>query len=450
MAQNYILLETIELNASAASVTFDNIPQTGYTDLKLVFSARDDNAAVYNNMLLTFNGSTTGYSERVLGGTGSAAFSSSQSASSLQYQYINSATSTANSFSNGEFYIPNYTSSNNKSVSVDNVQENNATSAVAGLAAQLWENSAAITTIKLEPASSKLFQQYSTFSLYGLAALGTTPAIAPKASGGNIIDYDGTYWIHTFNASGTFTPQTGLSCEYLVIAGGGGGGGRYGSGGGAGGYLTASGYSVAASTAYTVTVGAGGAGAVADVGGSNGSKGSDSVFDSITSTGGGYGVTRGGAAISSGGSGGGAGWRSATAGTGTAGQGNDGGVALSTSTDEAQAGGGGAGATGGTPGAKGPGNAQNGGAGGNGLASSITGTSVTRAGGGGGGGSLDGTGSAGVGGTGGGGNGTTNTTPATSGTVNTGGGGGGCGNTGGVSTGGTGGSGVVIIRYLAA
>ena len=40
MAENYVLLETIELSQSAASVTFDNIPQTGYTDLKIVMSAR--------------------------------------------------------------------------------------------------------------------------------------------------------------------------------------------------------------------------------------------------------------------------------------------------------------------------------------------------------------------------------------------------------------------------
>jgi hypothetical protein len=38
MTENYVLLETIELTQSAASVTFDNIPQTGYTDLVLKMS----------------------------------------------------------------------------------------------------------------------------------------------------------------------------------------------------------------------------------------------------------------------------------------------------------------------------------------------------------------------------------------------------------------------------
>ncbi len=35
MPNNYVLLERTELAASAASVTFANIPQTGYTDLKI-------------------------------------------------------------------------------------------------------------------------------------------------------------------------------------------------------------------------------------------------------------------------------------------------------------------------------------------------------------------------------------------------------------------------------
>ena len=42
MTANYVLLEKVTLSANAASVTLDNIPQTGYTDLKLVASTRTD------------------------------------------------------------------------------------------------------------------------------------------------------------------------------------------------------------------------------------------------------------------------------------------------------------------------------------------------------------------------------------------------------------------------
>jgi hypothetical protein len=108
----------------------------------------------------------------------------------------------------------------------------------------------------------------------------------------------------------TFVPS--LTVDYLVVAGGGGGGGtqQYGGGGGAGGYRTSIGgtaLTLDLDELYTVTVGAGGA---------TNNKGNNSVFSSITSTGGGLG---GNSSVSgrtvlfsggSGGSGGGAGNRS--------------------------------------------------------------------------------------------------------------------------------------------
>ena len=437
MPNNYVLLERIELNASAASVTFANIPQTGYTDLKIVFSTRDNNAQAQNGLFVSINGSTANFTNKYLLGSGSAA-SSGSIARFLGYS--SGAGATANTFSNGELYFPNYTSSDNKSFSSDNVQETNASTAYMVMSAHLWSQTAAITSISLI-ADSASFVQYSTFSLYGLAATGTTPAIAPKASGGNKIDYDGTYWIHTFNTNGTFTPQTGLTCDYLVVAGGAGwNSGDVGGGGGAGGLrstVTATGgggslesaLSLLTGTNYTVTIGAGG----------NNSNGSDSVFSTITSTGGG----KPGAfqtAGSSGGSGGGAGtFATLSGGAGTANQGYAGGSSQSFAAGESvyQAGGGGGGAN-----AVGSNATQaTGGAGGAGVATSITGSSVTYAGGGGGWGGATG-GAAGSGG-GGAGYGGTGIVAGGNGTANTGGGAGG----GRASS--TGGSGIVIIRYLA-
>ena len=444
MPANFVLLERIELNASAASVTFANIPQTGYTDLKIVFSTRDDNAQPQNGLFVSINGSTANFTNKYLLGSGSAA-SSGSIARFLGYS--SGAGATANTFSNGELYFPNYTSSDNKSFSSDNVQETNASTAYMVMSAHLWSQTAAITSISLI-ADSASFVQYSTFSLYGLAALGTTPTIAPKASGGNKIDYDGTYWIHTFNTNGTFTPQTGLTCDYLVVAGGGGGSATRGGGGGAGGYRT--GTSLSISTATTVTVGAGGANSswASDVN----TNGADSTFSTITSTGGGkggYSDVNG----SSGGSGGGSGNGNAakTGGTGNTpstspAQGTNGGFNGSDFLSNT-GGGGGAGAAGGN-GTSGSGNAT-GGAGGNGTASSISGTSVTYAGGGGGCANGTGTVVGGSGGTGGGGAGGIKTTVSgPAGTVNTGGGGGGAYDS--PTTSGAGGSGIVIIRYLAA
>ena len=245
-----------------------------------------------------------------------------------------------------------------------------------------------------------------------------------SATGGTITT-DGDYKVHSFTSSGTFTVidtfATGV--EYLVIAGGGGGSQSYAGGGGAGGYLTATGFAVLASTAYSITVGAGGTGHP-----SPGVIGGNSVFSTITSVGGGRGGHTNGEAGGAGGSGGGGAWRSSSGGAGgaaTAGQGNAGGS--STTNQYGGAGGGGAGSVG----LSNSGSA--GGNGGTGLSSSITGSAVSRGGGGGGGGS----GSQGVGVDGGG------TGQGSAGVANKGGGGGGAWSGNGQS----GGSGIVIIRY---
>lgn len=437
MPANYVLLERIELNDTAASVTFNNIPQSGYTDLKIVASARGDNAgSAINSAIIRFNGdSGANYSWRQLRGDGASAISSSSTGANNGYLgYVEGATATANTFNNMEIYVPNYLGSQQKSFSVDNAEENNATTAYAHLVANLWTGTSAISSVTID-ANGSNFVQYSTFSLYGLAAVGTTPVIAPKASGGNITT-DGTYWIHTFNSTGAFVPQTSLSCDYLVIAGGGGGSTYAGGGGGAGGYKYATSQSLSA-TSYTVTVGAGGAGYQGS-GSGLGSNGANSSFNSETMIGGGRGGGNTNYTGGTGGSGGGAaGISTAVGGAGTSGQGFAGGDSPGNS------GGGGGGGGSAAVGSNGT-NTEVGGNGGTGTANSITGTSVTRAGGGGGAGS---TGAAGTGAAGGGNGGKGVGVAGSNATTNTGSGGGGCWLN---ASAGNGGSGIVIIRYLAA
>ena len=160
--QLFKIASTTVGSGGTATITFSNIPQ-GYTDLKIVYSTRDGDtggSAVY----VTFNGLSTNRSMRLLQGTGSVANSSTWS---LIYGRGNSGDRTANTFSNGEIYIPNYTSSNNKSVSIDSVEENNATGAYAGLTAGLWSSTAAITSVTLSPSAGN-FVQYTTATLYGI------------------------------------------------------------------------------------------------------------------------------------------------------------------------------------------------------------------------------------------------------------------------------------------
>jgi hypothetical protein len=441
MPENYVLLERTELNATAASVTFANIPQTGYTDLKIVVSARSTGSSVGMSMLL--NGSSANISTRGLEGNGASAVSYT---STNILGYIVPSGATANTFGNTEIYIPNYRSSSNKSISVDSVNETNATTAYSLLNAFLWSNTAAITSLTLQSdtTSTNSLAAGSTFSLYGIAALGTTPAIAPKASGGNRIDNDGTYWYHTFTSSGSFVPQTPLTADMLVIAGGGGGGGDIGGGGGAGRVYALTSQSLLSATNYACTIGAGGATNNLGINGP-GLKGTDSSFIggslSYTSLGGGGGNGRAAQStvVNDGWNGGGGSYdssRGPTSGNG----GNAGGATTNPQTTNCQAGGGGgAGAAGSTVG----------GAGTNTYSTWATATSTGVSGfyaGGGGGGFYSNTTTAAAGGSGGGGNGGNNNAAGTNGTVSTGSGGGGAGSTGSVPAG-TGGSGIVIIRY---
>jgi hypothetical protein len=435
MPANYVLLEKITVGAAgASSVTFSGIPQTGYTDLVVKCSVRET-ATNSGISLCKINSATTNYSGRELVGNGGGGTSYSDTnyggSGGFGQEGTSGISAATNTFSSSEWYFPNYTSSNYKSISIDGVNERDASSVqYMALGAYLWSDTSAINTLTFAPYSGT-YAQHSTLTLYGVAKLNTTPAIAPKATGGNTIMTDGTYWYHAFRGSGTFTPSVALSCDYLVIAGGGGGGN---AGGGAGGYRLLTSQSLTA-TGYSVTVGAGGAGGVPGVAGSN------SVFNSITSTGGGGGAVNGGNA-GNGGSGGGSsvvGTTVGTAGTGIVGQGNNGGSGTAIAPGNyVSGGGGGAGAAGGntvglTCGA--------GGAGKNSESSwaSATGTGVSGYYAGGGGAAGNTTTSAG--GAGGGGQGDNGTTG--NGIANTGSGGGG----GYAVYLGNGGSGLVIVRY---
>ena len=277
----------------------------------------------------------------------------------------------------------------------------------------------------------------------------------------------GNCTLHTFTGPGTFCVQNVSpvaatnQVSYLVVGGGGAGGGSHGGGGGGGGFredsspvapytgsplVGAGDVSIPAAAAYPITVGAGGAGGSGPL-----NNGSDSVFSTITSAGGGvggsYGPTMQPQTLGGSGGGGGGGPACQTGASGNTPpvsppQGNNGGNGVAGSR-LVGGGGGGAGAAGtsATP--------SGAGAGGAGIATSINGTPTLRSGGGGGGGAAPSYPGA-AGGPGGGGAGGTGSLGAfgTPGTANTGGGGGG-GNTGDApgGHGGSGGSGIVIIRY---
>jgi len=433
----YQPIASVTLSSAQSSVTFSGIPQT-YTDLVVVING---GLSATTSAYVRFNSdSGTNYSRTALYGDGSSAGSNRGSNDTyFEAFYIGTDNSTS------ILQVMNYSNTTTNKTALSRNNGGGYVSARVGL----WRNTSAITSILLAPSSGN-FASGATFNLYGVANASITNVA--KATGGDSVYTDGTYWYHIFRSSGTFTPTQALTADYLVVAGGGGAGGGDGGGGGggAGGFRTSiggSGLSCTASTNYTVTIGAGGAGGATR---SNGVKGSNSVFSTITSTGGGYGGAYGNPTGTNGGSGGsgGGGGTSNGGSTTSGGTGNEGSYSPAEGTNggngfvagSSYGGGGGGGAT--SAGAAATNSA--GGNGGAGTASSITGTSVTYAGGG-GGGAFN---TAGTGGSGGGGNGVVNGNGVAA-SANTGGGGGGGGTTGG-STGGAGGSGIVIVRYSAA
>ena len=437
MATTYIPLYTTTLASAVSSVTISPI-SAGYTDLVLVLSMMGETGNI--DTRLTFNGDTsTNYSMTRLYGDGTSAGSNrTANRAFIDTNYAGNVSTSVPTTS--IVSIMNYANTTTyKTVlvrSADLGGTYQATNAMVGM----WRGSTgsatqAITSLTITGTSN--FKIGSTFSLYGVAAA----SVGAKATGGDFIGNDGTYYYHTFTSSGTFTPSQALTCDYLVVAGGGAGAGRGsrgGGGGGAGGLrstVTATGgggalesaLALASGTGYTVTIGAGGAGNPSTI-----TAGSNSVFASITSVGGGQGSY--GNSAGAGGSGGGGDGTTNNGGAGTSNQGfagGNGGVGGS----YGGGGGGGAGAVGAAN------SGTTGGNGGTGVAVAITGSSVFYAGGGGAGA----VGTAGTGGAGGGGNGSTSTN-GTAGVANTGGGGGGSGSSTDFLNS-NGGSGLVIVRY---
>jgi hypothetical protein len=164
------LIESKTLATAAASIEFTSIPQT-FTDLVLTISARSAASGARNDIQITINSDTgSNYSGRRLigvdGVTQSAAGSGSPSAAQLVAIVGNGAT--ADTFANGSIYFPNYTSTTNKSFSVDMVAENNSSSSyILGITAYLYTTSSAITSIKIQPDGWNLVAG-TTMSLYGI------------------------------------------------------------------------------------------------------------------------------------------------------------------------------------------------------------------------------------------------------------------------------------------
>ena len=176
MANTYNLLASTTLSTAAAPVNFTSIPGT-YTDLILRYSARDDVSTSIDYIIFQFNSDTgtssTVYSYTNLRGNGATASSGlGTSMYTGNDSRINFSTTTANTFTSGEIYIPSYTSTGTRVISSISAFEDNATTAYTDLSAGQYRGSSAITSIRINRVGGSggviLFEAGSSFYLYGI------------------------------------------------------------------------------------------------------------------------------------------------------------------------------------------------------------------------------------------------------------------------------------------
>jgi len=166
-------IETIELGSSQSSITFSSIPQD-YDDLVILVSARSTSTGGIGLRLRLGNGTLdtgSNYNSLLLQGTGSSVATSVQTTTELFVGVVSRSSFTANTFSNGSIYISNYTALANKSISVDNVSENNATESFQFLDAGLHSSTSSVDIAQIFLNSDSL-ETGTTASLYGVTAGG--------------------------------------------------------------------------------------------------------------------------------------------------------------------------------------------------------------------------------------------------------------------------------------
>jgi hypothetical protein len=166
------LISSVTVGGGGASIIeFTSIPGT-YTDLLVQLSHRDAYSSDTSISILIRVNSNSGsiYTSRMLRGSGSTVTSVTNSSTSLivTSNFGQSNSTTANTFSNNNFYFPNYTSSSNKAVAFEGVAETNGAAIGQFLTAGQMSTTSAISSVQLYTGGGSTFMQYSTAYLYGI------------------------------------------------------------------------------------------------------------------------------------------------------------------------------------------------------------------------------------------------------------------------------------------
>jgi len=141
--------------------------------LHLVVSGRTDQVAYYSAQMIRFNGDTgSNYSATNLYTFGSGLGSDVNDTTGIGYPMVSGASTLADTFGVITAWIPNYANTSNyKQAICSSTAENNSTTNnfwQLRLTAGLWQSTAAITSVTVVGLTGDDFQQYSTFTLYGV------------------------------------------------------------------------------------------------------------------------------------------------------------------------------------------------------------------------------------------------------------------------------------------
>jgi hypothetical protein len=175
MPNTLTLISSSTVGAGGASnIEFTSIPAT-YTDLLVLYSLRTTLAGgpfYFDDCAIRVNGDT-GANYSIVNARGrqnaTASFSSS-TATLIPIYEASGGDATTNAFGIGKIYIHNYAGSTKKAMGIDGASEtNNATEVQLGIISGVWNNTSAITSIRLYSQNGTNFVQHSSAYLYGIA-----------------------------------------------------------------------------------------------------------------------------------------------------------------------------------------------------------------------------------------------------------------------------------------
>jgi hypothetical protein len=163
MPVTYDKIATNTLGSAAATVTFSSIPGT-YTDLVLVVNAVTN--VTTGQIAIRLNGDTgTNYSRTILWGNGTT--TGSYRNANENYAFTGFYTNLWTTQTINIFQINNYVNANvNKTI----LSRSNNTGEAVMTGANLWRNTAAITSLELSISGGSSYSTGSMFTLYGIKA----------------------------------------------------------------------------------------------------------------------------------------------------------------------------------------------------------------------------------------------------------------------------------------